>query len=330
MSKAKAGQASREVDRGRDAAWPGEIPAKGWWDVGWRVWTKFQEDRVMLVAAGSTFYLLLALFPAMTAFVSTYGFFADPAVVARHVASLAMLLPEGGLAIIEDQLESLVNQDRGALGFGLAAGILFAYWSANNGMKALFEALNIANGEVEKRSFLRLNLVALVFTLGAMITVVLLITALGLVPVALAFLNLGPFAELLIGGIRWVVLIAAIAVGIGLLYRYGPSRAHAKWRWITWGSVFATLVWVAASVGFSIYLRNFGNYEAIYGSLGAAIGFMMWLWISLTILIVGAEINTAMEHQTSRDSTTGKSRPMGMRGAHVADTLGEPAPSRDG
>lgn len=327
--KEDTGQARNETGRGRGAAWPSEIPARGWWDIGWRVWGKMQTDRVLLVAAGATFYLLLALFPAMTAFVSTYGLFADPAVVARHVAGLARLLPDGGLAIIQDQLENLISQDRGALGFGFTLGVLFAYWSANNGMKTLFEALNIAYGETEERSFIWLNLVALVFTICAMITIVLLIAALGVVPIVLAFLHLGGIAETLISVLRWAVLVGVVGIAIALLYRFGPSRRRAKWRWITLGSAFATVVWLGASVGFSIYIRNFANYEAVYGSLGAVIGFMMWTWISVTILIVGAEINSAMEHQTARDSTAGEARPMGERGAYVADTLGKSASAPD-
>lgn len=323
------GQQRNEMGRGRGAAWPSEIPLRGWWDIAWRVWGKMQSDRVLLVAAGATFYLLLALFPAMTAFVSTYGLFADPAVVARHVAGLARLLPDGGLAIIQDRLENLVSQDRGALGFGFTFGILFAYWSANNGMKTLFEALNIAYGETEARSFIWLNLTALLFTICAMITIVLLIAALGVVPIVLGYLHLGGIAETLISMLRWAVLVGAVAIGIALLYRFGPSRSRAKWRWITIGSAFATIVWLGASVGFSIYIRNFANYEAVYGSLGAVIGFMMWTWISVTILIVGAEINAAMEHQTASDSTVGEARPMGERGAFVADTLGKSASSPD-
>ena len=278
----------------------------------------------MLVAGGATFYLLLALFPALTAFVSAYGFFADPAAVTQHVAVLGALVPAEGLDIIRDRLESLATQDSGALGFGIAIGLLVAFWSANNGVKGLFEALNIAYGETEKRSFLRLNLVAFAFTIGAMVAAALLITAIGIVPVALALLRLGDLSEFLISALRWPVLVVLIGTGIALLYRYGPSRETAKWRWVTWGSAFATLVWIAASAGFSFYLQRFANYEATYGSLGAIIGFLMWTWISVIILILGAKLNAEMEHQTAVDSTTGAPQPMGQRGAVMADTLGEP------
>lgn len=284
----------------------------------------------MLVAGGATFYLLLALFPALTAFVSAYGFFADPATVTQHVAALGPLVPAEGLEIIRERLESLATQDSGALGFGIVLGLLVAFWSANNGVKALFEALNIANGESEKRSFIRLNLVALAFTLGAMLTAALLITAIGIVPVMLALLRLDGFSEALLRVLRWPVLLVVIGTGITVLYRYGPSREKAKWRWVTWGSAGATVMWVAASAGFSFYLRRFADYEATYGSLGAIIGFLMWTWISVIILILGAKLNAEMEHQTALDSTAGAPLPMGQRGAVMADTLGESAQDESG
>jgi membrane protein len=317
-------------ERGRDAEWPSQIPLKGWKDIAWRLWRELNEDRVLLIAAGATFYLLLALFPALTAFVSTYGFFADPVVVAEHVATLGALLPAGGLEIIQERLESLATQESGALSIGFVGGFLFAYWSANNGVKTLFEALNVAYEETEKRSFLRLNLIALAFTLGAMVTAVVLISAVALLPIVINLLYLGAFTEALLGALRWVIMLIVIAVGISILYRFGPSRARAKWRWINWGSGFATIVWVVTSIGFSYYLQNFANYEATYGSLGAVIGFMMWTWISVIILIVGAQINAEMEHQTARDSTTGSAEPMGSRGAVVADTLGDVADPEPG
>lgn len=318
-------EAADDAARGRDADWPSEIPAKGWKDVAWRVWREINEDRILLIAAGTSFYLLLALFPALTAFVSTYAFFADPLAVADHLSTIAALVPADALGIIEQQLRSLTAQDPQALSIGFVVGFLFAYWSANNGVKTLFEALNVAYEETEKRSFLRLNLAAFCFTIGAMVAAVLLIGAVGLIPIILKLLSLGFFAETLLAVARWIVLLIFIALGISLLYRFGPSRVHAKWRWITWGSAFATVVWVAASIGFSFYLQNFANYEATYGSLGAVIGFMMWTWISVIILILGGEINAELERQTARDSTVGNARPMGERGAVVADTLGKTA-----
>ena len=286
--------------RGRDATHPSHFGWAGWKDILWRVWQQSGEDRIMLVAAGAAFYLLLALFPALAAFVSVYGFVADPSTVAEHVAYLGGLMPGGGLDLIRGQLESLANQDRDALSLGFLMAFLAAFWSANNGVKTLFEALNIAYEEREKRSFIRVNLIATLFTVAAMLTAFLMITAVGVIPAVLAVLNLGSSSETVIDLMRWPVLLALVAAGISILYRYGPSREPAKWRWITWGGILATLVWIAASAGFSYYLQNFADYNATYGSLGAVIGLMFWIWISVLILIVGAELNAEMEHQTAR------------------------------
>jgi len=312
-----------ETGRGREAEWPSQIPPLGWKDVLWRVYQQVTEDRVTLVAAGAAFYLMLAIFPALGAFVSIYGFVADPTSIAGQIEFLQGVLPSGGLDLIYGQLESLAGQDPGALSIGLMVTLAVSLWSANNGVKTLFEALNIAYEEEEKRSFIRLNLVAFAFTLGFMVALIVMIAAIGIVPAVLALVNLGGFSQALIAGGRWVLVLGMMVLGISLLYRFGPSRAHAKWRWINWGSVLATVVWLVASIGFSYYLQNFADYNATYGSLGAAIGFMLWIWLSAVILIVGAELNAEMEHQTARDSTTGRERPMGERGAVVADTLGE-------
>lgn len=318
--------AEMEKGHGRNADRPSEIPTAGWWDIGWRVWREVGEDRVLLIAAGATFYLLLALFPALAAFVSLYGFVADPATVADHVSHLGGLLPSAGVDIIRSQLEALASQNQRSLGIGFLTGLAIALWSANNGVKALFEAINIAHEETEKRGFIELNLISIAFTMGALLIAIGLILTVGVVPALLAYLRLGAWTETLVAVGRWPVLLVAILTGISLIYRFGPSRRAPKWRWLSWGAVIATVVWIAASWGFSFYLRNFADYNATYGSLGAVIGLMMWTWISVIILVVGAEINAEMEHQTARDSTAGdRDKPMGERGAVVADTLGKTA-----
>jgi membrane protein len=316
-------EAHLEHGRGRDAETPSHIGWQGWKDIFWRVIAEFSADRVTLIAAGATFYSLLALFPALAAFVSLYGFVADPTTIADHIAFLGGFLPSGGLDMINSQLQSLISADESALSFGFLFGLALALYSANNGILTLFEAMNIAYDETEKRSYLKLYGTSLLFTLGAIIIAILAIVSVGVVPAVLAFVGLGAVAETLISLARWPVLFAAAAFGISLLYRYGPSRKRARWRWVTWGGVIATALWLLASILFSWYLTNFADYNATYGSLGAVIGFMMWTWISTTIIILGAELNSEMEHQTRRDSTTGPERPMGSRGAMMADTLGE-------
>ncbi|TPK12827.1 YihY/virulence factor BrkB family protein [Mesorhizobium sp. B2-5-9] len=311
--------------RGRDATWPSQITGLGWKDIFWRLWEEFNKDRVLLVAAGATFYLLLALFPALAAFISIYGFVADPVTVADHVAYLQGLLPQGGLDLIRDQLQALARQKAGALGTGFFIGLTIALWSANSGMKALFDAMNIAYEEREKRSFITLNLMSILFTVGALLIGIVLLLTVGVVPALLRFFYLDAWTETVVAVSRWPILVVSILTGISLLYRFGPSREHAKWRWLSWGALAATAAWIIASWLFSFYLQHFANYNATYGSLGAVVGLMMWTWISVIILIAGAAINAEMEHQTACDSTTGPAVPMGERGAVVADTLGKTA-----
>lgn len=313
---------AREPGRGRGARHPAAMPMRGWRDIMWRIFNQIGQDRVMLIAAGVTFYMLLALFPALAAFVSVYGFVADPTTVADHLSFLGGILPTGAYEMIDSQLESLSEQEVEALSFGFISGFAIALWSANNGIKSLFEAMNVAYGETEKRSFLMLNLVSLAFTLGAVAIGVFLIVSVGLVPAALSVVRLEGMTEILIRLFRWPLLLVAVFIAITLIYRYGPSREEAKWRWLTWGATLATVVWLISSIAFSWYLENFANYNATYGTLGATIGFMMWIWISAMILIVGAEINAELEHQTAVDTTTGEPAPLGSRGAYMADTVG--------
>jgi membrane protein len=311
------------TDRGRQASWPSQIPGKGWRDIIGRIIARFTEDHVMLVAAGATFYLLLALFPALAAFVSLYGLFADPATIASHLALLQGILPEEGLELVKDQLNEFARQDTNTLSFGFLFAFALAFWSANNGVKTLFEALNIAYREREKRSFVRLNLICFAFTLCIMASAMVLIALIGIVPALLALLPMDEATDMILRHARWPLLFVLAALGISILYRYGPSRSRAQWRWVGWGGMLACLVWLAASAGFSFYLEGFADYNATYGSLGAAIGFMLWTWISMIVLMVGAQINAEMEHQTALDTTRGPPKPMGERGAVMADTLGE-------
>jgi membrane protein len=313
-----------EIDRGRYAERPREIPVKGLKDVAMRVYGALQEDRVMLIAAGVTFYLLLAIFPAMTALVSLYGFVADPGTIIERLDFLRMVMPPDGLDIFFQQLQSLAGQEQSTLSFGLIFGLLVALWSANNGMKALFEAMNVAYGEDEKRSFIRLNIASLTFTFAGMLGAIVLIVGLGIIPAVITFVHLGDGASVFLNVLRWPVLLVLVAAGISMLYRYGPSREPAKMRWLTWGAGLAAVFWIAGSVGVSFYLSHVADYNATYGALGALIGFLFWTWISAIIVILGAELNAELEHQTRNDTTTGEAQPMGSRGAYMADTVGGP------
>jgi membrane protein len=307
--------------KGRDAESPWAIPGRGWFAVLKRTYSEFSADRLMAVAAGVTFYALLAIFPAIAAFVSLYGLVADRATLAGHLDLLANVMPSGGLDIITEQLTRLTAQKNAALGVGFVSGLGVALWSANAGIKAMFDALNVAYDEEETRSFIRLNAISLTFTAGAILFLLLGLGAVAVVPLVLAYLGLPGLSEGLISVGRWPVLFVMATLGLSILYRYGPSRADAKWRWITPGSVIAALLWIAASLGFSWYAANFASYNETYGTLGAAIGFMTWIWLSTAIVLLGAELNAEAEHQTARDSTTGAPGPMGTRGAKMADTV---------
>jgi membrane protein len=316
-------KAETEKDRGRAAETPAEIPAKGWKDILWRSYEEMNKDRILAVAAGVTYFGLLALFPAITAFVSLYGLFADAATISDHLAALSGFLPGGATEIIADQVKRINQNSSGTLGFAFFTGLAIALWSANAGMKAMFDALNVAYGEEEKRGFIKLNLISLTFTLGAILFILLAIGAIVVVPILLQFVGLGPVAEWILWLARWPALLLAIVVGLAVLYRYGPSRDQPEWKWITPGSIVAAVVWIVASMLFSWYVSNFANYNETYGSLGAAIGFMTWLWLSTTIVLVGGELNAEIEHQTAKDTTEGAPERMGKRGAKMADTLGE-------
>jgi membrane protein len=312
-----------EANRGRNAAAPSEIPAPGWKDVLWRTFSEVMDDRVTLIAAGVTYYLLLALFPALGVLVSLYGLIADAASIEKQMGFLVGIVPAGGLDLIRAQLHNLTAPRNSTLGIALVVSFLFALWSANNGMKALFEAMNVAYGEREKRNIIVLNVLSMAFTIGALLVVIALIFVIGIVPAALALLYLDAWTETLARWTPWPFMLLLVGTGTMLIYRYGPSREDAKIRWITWGAVMSTLLWMISTIAFSYYLNNFSDYNATYGTLGALVAFMVWVWLSVVILIIGAELNAELEHQTKQDSTTGSALPMGERGAVMADTLGK-------
>lgn len=318
---------ARQPGRGRQATDPGEIPPRGWRDVLWRVVQSFNQDRVMLTAAGVTYYILLALVPTLSAFVSIYGIFADRATVVDHVGMLAGIMPGGGVEIIREQLTRIASEGEGALGIALLISLGIALWSASAGVRALFEAMNVAYGEQEKRNFFHQTVLSLVFTLCGAVAGIVVIGVVVLLPGMLAVFRLGEGFEWVIRVVSYLLMFGLVLVGLAALYRWGPSREQAKWRWIAPGTLLAVALTVAVSLLFSWYVASFGNYNATYGSLGALIGLLTWIWLSVTIVIIGGELNSEVEHQTARDSTTGPELPLGKRGAHMADTIGQAWPS---
>src|SRR5918996_2696734 len=310
---------SSDHDRGRSAERPNEIPAPGWRDILWRVWAQIGHDNVSIIAAGVAFYAILAVFPAITAFVSLFGLFADPAAVQEQFANLEGMIPAEAWTLLNDQLSAVLSAEAQSLGIGALVGLLIALYSAGAGVRALMTALNIAYNEEERRSFVRFYLIAFLFTIGIAVLGVLSIGIIVAVPVVVNLVELGPLAGAVIKIAPWVALGAVVTVSLGALYRYGTSRAGSKTRWGSWGALVATLLWIGASLLFSVYVANFGSYNQTYGALAAVVVLLMWLWISAYIVLLGAELNAEMEHQTERDTTTGAPRPLGERDAYVAD-----------
>ncbi|WP_191085591.1 YihY/virulence factor BrkB family protein [Roseococcus microcysteis] len=298
---------------------PSDIPPRGWWQILKRTAQQANEDRLMMEAAAITFYTLLALFPALAALASLYALWTDPATIQGHLSALAGFVPEGGMQIIEEQVTRVTETAGGTLGFGAVVGLLISLWSSNQAAKAMFDALNIVYEEREKRSFVKFTAVTLAFTLCLILFAILTMMGVVAVPVVLGMVGMGSTAETLLRYGRWPLLLLMVGLVLACLYRWGPSRANAKWRWVSWGSAFASVAWLAGSAAFSWYVSNFGTFNETYGSLGAVMGFMTWIWLSALVILLGGELNAEMEHQTARDTTDAPDKPMGTRHAAMAD-----------
>jgi membrane protein len=314
-------------EHGRLSNNPFQIPWTGWRDILWRTYVRTGEDRLLAIAAGVVFFGLLAVFPAITALVSCYGLFANPSTIGANLQTLALMLPEGSFQIVQDQITRVLMKGNTALGATFLFGLALAIWSANAGVKAVIDALNVVYEEREKRSFIRLNLLSLAFTTGGIAALLLMVSAVVALPLALDHLGLAPESQVIVSLARWPLLLVILVIALGLLYRFGPSRRPARWEWLSVGTLAAALLWIAGSSLLSWYLSNFANYNATYGSLGAAIGLMMWMWMSAIIVLCGAELNSEIEHQTALDSTIGHAKPLGRRGAVMADTIGAAVPA---
>ena len=313
---------AKEPGRGRRAVVPWEIPWAGWKDIFWRVYASVNDNRVLAVAGGVVFFSLLAIFPAIAAFVSLYGLIADASTIDSHLSLAAGVLPGGAVDILHEQITRLTAKGDAKLGLGFVTGVVIALWSANAGMKAIIDALNVVYDEKEKRSFVKLNLLTLFFTLIAIVSLMIALAAVVVAPMVLSAIGLSSFLSLAIAVLRWPLLLVLVMLALAAIYRYGPSRTEPRWQWLSIGSAAAAIGWLIASVLFSWYIAHFGAYNATYGSLGAAVGMMMWMWISAIVILLGGELNAEIEHQTARDSTVGAAKPLGERGAVMADTIG--------
>ncbi len=311
------------MTRGRHADRPTDIPTSGWKDVLRRVKDRIGKNHVGLIAAGVAFYGLLALFPAITALMALAGLVLEPPEVIAQIESLATLIPEQAADIIMTQGVAVVGTQKGGLGLTMILGFGLALYSASKGVGSLMEGLNIAYDEDEKRGFIKLTLARLGLTL---LLIIGLVTGLGgtlAVPAVLSFVELPGGLETVLGLVRWVILGGLALGGLAALYRWGPSRENARWRWLTPGTVVACALWLVGSLGFSIYVGNFGSYNETFGAMAGVIVLLMWLWLSAYVVLMGAALNSEIEAQTARDTTTGPDTPMGARGAEKADRLGK-------
>jgi membrane protein len=308
-------------DRGQRADTPQEIPAKGWKDIAKRTAKEVKADQVPLLAAGVAFYVLLALFPAIIAGVSIYGLVADPQTVRDQINQLAETLSPETAKLIGQQVQQVTSSAGGALGLATVIGILTALWSASSGMKALITGVNLAYDEAEGRKFVKLRGLSILMTLAAMVVLgVALALIVGFPAVPDSWPTVLQWTAAIL---RFVLLAVLLMAGLAALYRYAPDRDKPKWSWSSPGSVAATVLWVLASVGFSVYVNAFGDYNKTYGALAGIIILMFWLYLTAFVVLVGAELNAEMELQTAKDTTAGPEQPLGDRDAHAADHVAE-------
>jgi membrane protein len=308
-----------EPGRGRLALHPHHIPWRGWKDILWRTYREAGRDRLTVVAGSVTYYTLLAVFPGLGVVVSLYGLFADVRMVQEQLVQLSAIFPPEAVRLIGEQMLRLATGEAAGLSLAFVISLLLSVWSANAGMKSLFDGLNVAYDEMEKRNYV----FRVALTYGFTFALLAFLTAVSAILVAAPFLldALRLRHELLIAA-RWPLVYALAAGAFAIVYRYGPSRERARWRWVTPGSFAAAFLWMAGSAGFSWYVNNVARLDVTYGSLGAIISFMLWIWFSVMVVLLGAELNAELEHQTAMDSTTGAPRPLGERGAVMADTVG--------
>lgn len=308
--------------RGRAAQAPQQIPWLGWRDIWSRTYREARADRLSLLAAGMTFYAVVSLFPGLIALISVYGLIANPVEMAEQLLDLAQVLPLSAVEVLREQLLSLAQSSSTTLSLGLASSIFVALWSASSGVTALLSAINTAYDERERRSFLRLRATAILFVLGMIVFAIVALALTGGVTLLLRAELWGPTIAGWAASLRWLVLAVAVLLGLSLIYRYGPCRAPAKFRWLSVGTVVAAALWLAGTLLFNLYVSSFGKYNETYGALAGGIVLMMWLYLSNFAILLGAELNAEVEAQTGQDSTTGPPKPMGERNAVKADRLG--------
>jgi len=274
---------------------PREIDSSGWKKILKRVKERIVEDKIPIVSAGVAFYAFLAIFPSIMALFSIYGLATDAQSAEEQITRLAEVMPEETISIIEERMDNLMATSTAALGWGFVFSLLVALWSANQGMKSLFTGLNVAYRTDNERGFIKQNALTLLFTLGAMLVVIISLGFIVIFPVLVNTIGLPGTAESLIQWLRWPILAIIVIFALSLIYQYGPARDTPEFRWVILGAVVATLGWLIASWGFAIYVNNFGDFGEMYGPLSAVVILMFWLFITSFIILVGGELNRAVE-----------------------------------
>jgi membrane protein len=304
---------------GEEAEKPQEIPAKGWLQIVKRGWAEAKADNVPLMAAGMAYYAFLAIFPAIIAAVLLYSFFADPSTIASQLDALGSAIPADIKSTLTNQIGLAAGN--GKVGFGAVIAILVALFSASGGMSNLMTAVNICYDEEETRGFVKKRLIALALTVGAIVFFLLVVSLVAVLPVVLGFLGTNGVVLFLVQAARWVLIVIVITIALAVLYRVAPDRDAPKLRWVSVGAGLATLLWIIASVGFSIYVSQFGSYAKTYGAIAGIVILLLWLFITAYAILLGAEINAESEQQTVADTTKGAPKPMGERDAVKADSM---------
>jgi membrane protein len=310
-------QTNRRQDSrpGQGARSPDEIPTPGWKGVLRRSIGEMSANNMFLVAGGVTYSMLLALFPGLAALVSVYGLLSNPSTIEHQMGALSGVLPEQSQQMISEELHQLASMSGGKLGVGAVISVLFALWTASRGVSGLMTALDIAYEETERRSFFRFNLTAIVLTLGAIAGGIVAILLIAVVPAAVEFVGLSGTVKWLILLLEWPLLAVLVLVGLAVLYRFAPDREQPEWRWHSPGAITAVVLWILASVAFTVYVSNFNNYTATYGSLGGVIILLTWLYISSLAVLLGAVINVQTERQAGRDPGASTERSASERAA---------------
>jgi membrane protein len=312
---------------GAGADKPTQIPKKGWWQIVRRGLKEFSADQMPLMAAGVAFYAFLSLVPTLIAATLVYGLVTSPEQVQSQVKQVSSVLPQDAANLVGNQMLQLATAKSSGLGIGLVVSLLIALWSASGGTGNLITAVNVAYDEKETRNFIKKRGLALLLTVGAIVVFVLTASLVAVFPAVANALNIGGIARVGLEALRWVVLLVVLLAALAVLYRLAPDRDDPKFKWTSVGALVAVVVWVLASIVFSLYVNFFGSYAKTYGALAGIVILLTWLWLSIVAILLGAEINAEMEKQTVRDTTTGPDKPLGDRDAVKADlTPNEPDP----